>query len=100
MVCWRLLISGFQSQTNFDALRDPYWKMRCARARKLRPRERDVIELVSQGFGSAAISTLLQVTLETVKTHRKRAYRKLHISSQAELFALMLPKPTAIKYHA
>ncbi len=86
-----------------------YWN-RLARARGgsneapcmrlLSPRERDVIELVSQGFASAAISTLLQVTLETVKTHRKRAYRKLHISSQAELFALMLPKPTAIKYHA
>lgn len=94
------LISGAFSQ---------YWN-RLARARGgsgeapcmrlLSPRERDVIELVSQGFGSAAISTLLQVTLETVKTHRKRAYRKLHISSQAELFALMLPKPTAIKYHA
>jgi DNA-binding CsgD family transcriptional regulator len=68
--------------------------------RLLSPRERDVIELVLQGFASAAISTLLQVTLETVKTHRKRAYRKLHISSQAELFALMQPKPTAIRYHA
>jgi DNA-binding CsgD family transcriptional regulator len=42
----------------------------------------------------------LQVTLETVKTHRKRAYRKLDISSQAELFALMQPKPTALKYPA
>jgi DNA-binding CsgD family transcriptional regulator len=39
----------------------------------------------------------LQVTLETVKTHRKRAYRKLDISSQAELFALIQPKPTSIK---
>jgi len=68
--------------------------------RLLSPRERDVIDLVSQGFAPAAISTLLQVTLETVKTHRKRAYRKLRISSQAELFALMLPKPSAIKYHA
>jgi len=68
--------------------------------RLLSPRERDVIELVLQGFASAAISTLLRVTLETVKTHRKRAYRKLRISSQAELFALMQPKPTAIRYHA
>ena len=94
------LISGAFSQ---------YWN-RLARARGgggeapclrlLSPRERDVIELVSQGFASAAISTLLQVTLETVKTHRKRAYRKLRISSQAELFALMQPKPTAIRYHA
>jgi len=94
------LISGAFSQ---------YWN-RLARAsvtsddapclRLLSPRERDVIELVSQGFASAAISTLLQVALETVKTHRKRAYRKLDISSQAELFALMQTTPTAIKYHA
>lgn len=65
----------------------------------LSPRERDVIELVLQGFTSAAISDLLQVSLETVKTHRKRAYRKLEISSQAELFAIMQPAPTAIRYH-
>ena len=65
----------------------------------LSPRERSVIELVSQGFTSAAISALLQVSVETVKTHRKRAYRKLEISSQAELFALMQSTPTAIKYH-
>ncbi len=94
------LISGAFSQ---------YWN-RLARARGgsveapcmrlLSPRERDVIDLVSQGFASAAISTLLQVGLETVKTHRKRAYRKLRISSQAELFALMRTTPTAIKYHA
>ena len=68
--------------------------------RLLSPRAREVIELVSQGFASGAISTLLPVTLETVKTHRKRAYRKLRISSQAELFALMQPKPMAIRYHA
>ncbi len=65
----------------------------------LSPRERSVIEMVSQGFTSAAISALLQVSVETVKTHRKRAYRKLEISSQAELFALMQSTPTAIKYH-
>lgn len=66
----------------------------------LSPRERTVIELVSQGFSSEAISALLQVSIETVKTHRKRAYRKLEISSQAELFALMRPDPSVIRYHA
>ena len=50
--------------------------------------------------GQDAISVLLQVTLETVKTHRKRAYRKLDIASQAELFALMQTTPTAVKYFA
>ena len=49
---------------------------------------------------AAAISALLQVSIETVKTHRKRAYRKLEISSQAELFALMRPDPSVIRYHA
>ncbi len=60
----------------------------------LSPREREVIQLVAKGFGSPAISELLSVSLETVKTHRKRAYRKLAISSQAELFALMQSQST------
>jgi DNA-binding CsgD family transcriptional regulator len=94
------LISGAFSQYWNRLARNTAEKTEAPCLQLLSPRERDVIDLVSQGFGSAAISTLLQVALETVKTHRKRAYRKLDISSQAELFALMQPKPTSIKYHA
>jgi DNA-binding CsgD family transcriptional regulator len=94
------LVSGAFSQYWNRLARNITENMEAPCLRLLSPRERDVIDLVSQGFASAAISTLLQVTLETVKTHRKRAYRKLDISSQAELFALMQPQPTSIKYHA
>jgi DNA-binding CsgD family transcriptional regulator len=93
------LISGAFSQYWNHLARSTAENAEAPCLRLLSPRERDVIDLVSQGFASAAISTLLQVTLETVKTHRKRAYRKLDISSQAQLFALMQPKPTSIKYH-
>lgn len=58
----------------------------------LSPREREVVDLVTRGFSSHAISALLNVGIETVKTHRKRAYRKLGICSQAELFALARPQ--------
>jgi DNA-binding CsgD family transcriptional regulator len=57
----------------------------------LSPRERTVIQMVSEGFSSEAISAVLDISQETVRTHRKRAYRKLEISSQAELFALLRP---------
>lgn len=66
----------------------------------LSPRERSVIRLVSQGFSSSAIGELLQVSLETVKTHRKRAYRKLSICSQSELLALMQPLSRSLQFHS
>lgn len=55
----------------------------------LSPREREVIQLVTRGYSSIAIGSILEISVETVKTHRKRAYRKLGIASQAELFALI-----------
>ncbi len=64
--------------------------------KRLSARERDVIDLVAQGFTSRAIGDLLSITLETVKTHRKRAYRKLGICSQAELFALLREEPRGL----
>lgn len=56
----------------------------------LTPREREVVAMIVEGYCSEAIGRHLEVSLETVKTHRKRAYAKLRISSQAELFSLIL----------
>lgn len=56
----------------------------------LTKREREVIALVLKGHSSISIGLVLDVTSGTVKIHRKNAYNKLHVSSQAELFALFL----------
>jgi DNA-binding CsgD family transcriptional regulator len=56
----------------------------------LTPREREVCLRILSGYSSEAISAELGVSLHTTFTYRKRAYEKLGISSQNELFAIVL----------
>jgi DNA-binding CsgD family transcriptional regulator len=60
-------------------------------------REREVIELVLLGHSTRLVAEKLGISTETVKLHRKHAYAKLDISSQAELFYLFVD---AIASHA
>ena len=55
-------------------------------------RERQVVELVLLGHNTRLIAEKLGISIETVKLHRKHAYAKLDISSQAELFFLFMMK--------
>lgn len=61
-----------------------------ADAARLSERESQVCGHIVCGYSSLAISLRLGITLNTVATHRKNAYRKLNISSQTELFASCL----------
>jgi DNA-binding CsgD family transcriptional regulator len=54
----------------------------------LSSRERQVAELMLQGCTSEAIALRLRISCHTVKDYRKQIFRKLGISSLAELFAL------------
>lgn len=65
-----------------------------ARARlgaDLTRREALVLQHVLEGYSNVAIGLLIEVSPLTVKVHRRNAYRKLGISSQAELFAAFIP---------
>lgn len=53
-------------------------------------RERQVIELVLLGNSTRIIAEKLGISTETVKLHRKHAYAKLDVSSQAGLFILFM----------
>jgi DNA-binding CsgD family transcriptional regulator len=57
-----------------------------AEPKKLSPREADVCAAIVLGYSTLAISLNLGISLNTVATHRKRAYSKLRISCQNELF--------------
>lgn len=57
----------------------------------LSPRQAQVAMLVLQGHSSVSIGLKLGISFQTVKVFRKQLYRKCKISSQAELFNLMLP---------
>ncbi len=56
----------------------------------LTPREREVCRRILAGFSSEAISQALGIGLHSTLTYRKRAYERLGISSQSELFAIVL----------
>jgi len=56
----------------------------------LTPREQEVCRRILAGFSSEAISQGLGISLHSTLTYRKRAYQRLGISSQGELFAIVL----------
>lgn len=56
----------------------------------LTDRETQVINLILHGHSSKSVAERLGISAETVKLHRKHAYAKLEVSSQAELFYLFL----------
>lgn len=57
----------------------------------LSPRQAEVAMLVLKGHSSVSIGLKLGISFQTVKVFRKQLYRKCRISSQAELFSLMIP---------
>lgn len=58
---------------------------------KLTPRQAEVATYILQGHSSLSISLHLDISTETVKVFRRQLYAKCNISSQAELFALLMP---------
>lgn len=57
---------------------------------KFTPRERDIVRLVLFGYPSAKIGERLQLSMNTIKNHRKRLYRKLDITTERELFLIFV----------
>lgn len=56
----------------------------------LTSREREVCIRILLGFSSEAIASHLAISLHSVLTYRRRAYERLGISSQNELFAIVV----------
>jgi DNA-binding CsgD family transcriptional regulator len=53
-------------------------------------REHQIVSLILQGHSTESIARRFDISPGTVKVHRRNIYRKLGISSQAELFAAFL----------
>lgn len=58
---------------------------------RLSPRQAEVALFILRGHSSLSIGLHLQVSPQTVKVFRRQLYAKCGISSQAELFALLMP---------
>ncbi len=54
----------------------------------LTPREAEVMELLRSGRSNAEIAQALHVSIETVRTHARRIYRKVGVKTRRELRAM------------
>lgn len=65
---------------------------RMDKAIRLTPREADVVRLIARGFTYSGIAGQLGLSLHTVTTHVKNAYRKLdvHTAGAAVMRAVQL----------
>jgi DNA-binding CsgD family transcriptional regulator len=73
--------------TRLAALRSQPVRLPILNYDRLTPREAQIAELVAQGLTSAEIGAALWITENTVKQALKRMYRKLKVSSRAEMVA-------------
>lgn len=69
----RMIISGMQEDTKTPA--HDY---------QLTPREKEILHLLSKGNSFKLIAADLFISLDTVRTHIKHIYDKLHVRSQGE----------------
>ncbi len=77
-----------------NRLRDTLTRTRDIR---LSPRQAEVAIYILQGHSSKSISLNLEVSAATIKVFRKQLYAKCRISSQAELFAMILPMLSSVE---
>lgn len=53
----------------------------------LSPREHEVLDCLAKGMTYKAIADTLEISIETIRTHLKRVYQKLHVQSRTEAVA-------------
>ena len=56
----------------------------------LTSRECEIAQHILHGYSTKAMANKLNISMETVKVHRRHLYQKLDISSQPELFSLFI----------
>lgn len=58
----------------------------------LTDREREIIELFAKGATYEEVAALLTMSVNTVRHHVRRMYRKLHVCSKTEAVTLAFPR--------
>ena len=58
------------------------------RIEELSPQERQVLRLLAEGRSRQEIAEALVISLNTVKTHLQRIYRKLNVTNRFEAYAV------------
>ncbi len=75
----RIFVDNYRTR---DRIRDGHTERGCV---TLTPRERELVQLVSEGYSTQQIAERLHISGKTVATHRENALSKLNINSIAQL---------------
>jgi DNA-binding NarL/FixJ family response regulator len=59
-------------------------------AETLSPREREILDLLAKGYMNKEIADLLTISFQTVHTHVRKIYSKLHVRSRTQAVAKYL----------
>ena len=62
-------------------------KIKQAKATCLTPREKEILEMLSKGLTPKGIAKELDIKYDSVRSHLKNIYKKLHVSSMIEAVA-------------
>jgi two-component system response regulator NreC len=80
----RHVLEGYVSRREGAASPDPY--------DELTPREREVLQLIAEGYTNRDIAGMLTLSIKTVKTHRLHLMHKLNIHDRGELVRYAIQK--------
>lgn len=69
----RLLVESFQQPARDEK-----------ESQNLSRREEEILDLLCQGFSNKEIAACLSLSIETVRSHLKRIYERLHVRSRTE----------------
>jgi DNA-binding NarL/FixJ family response regulator len=90
VVAGQLYLSGELVGGLMQSLRQGLGAAAASLAERLTPRERQMVQLLSEGYTAQQIADQLHVSAKTVATHREHVFAKLRIQGIAQLtrFAL------------
>ncbi len=79
----RVVVDDYLHREAGDADRDPD---------RLTPREREVLQLIAEGYTSREIAEILTLSIKTVKSHRANLMQKLDLHDRGDLIKYAIQK--------
>ncbi|HXW57107.1 MAG TPA: response regulator transcription factor [Candidatus Cybelea sp.] len=84
----RPFFTSHATELMLNSMRDPRGSVPDSSAdmkERLTPREREIVQLISQGRNSRDVATQLGISVKTAETHRANIMRKLQVHTVSEL---------------
>lgn len=92
-------INDTEVESQLDLRMQLEMALECFGTSILTERENQMVQMILHGYSSKAIAERFNISVETVKLHRKNAYAKLDLGTQGELFNLFINSLINIEHY-